>query len=206
MRNKDVLPALTSSDVQVSLEPTPNETAKFDLTLRLVEAEAAGGHALHGSVEYAMDLFDRETVEELAGRFVRVLEQVVEDPEVLVQGVEVLSPVERSLVVGGWNDTDVDVPASVLPAVFESVATRSPDAVAVVAGDESLTYGELEARANALAFELIGRGVGPDVVVAVATGRTVDLVVGLLAVSKAGGAYLPVDPQYPRPAHGVRAG
>ncbi|NKZ09336.1 amino acid adenylation domain-containing protein, partial [Actinomadura latina] len=83
--------------------------------------------------------------------------------------------------------------------VFEAWAAVSPGAVAVVAGSESLTYAELDARANALAFELIGCGVGPDVVVGVATGRSVGLVVGLLAVSKAGGAYLPIDPQYPGP-------
>ncbi len=193
--NKDVLPALTSSDVRVTVEPTPNETAKFDLTLRLVEA---GAQALHGSVEYAVDLFDRGTAEALADRFVRVLEQVVADPEVPVASVNVLSAGERSLV-DEWNDTAVEVPSSLLPDVFESVAAGSPDAVAVVAGDESLTYAELDARANALASELAGRGVGPDVLVAVATGRTVDLVVGLLAVSKAGGAYLPIDPQYPGP-------
>ncbi len=197
--NKDVLPAIESSDLQVSVEPTTNETAKFDLTLRLVEAEGMGGEALHGSVEYAVDLFDRGTVEELADRFVRVLEQVVGDPAASVTSVGVLSAEERSSVVDGWNATAVEVPESVLPSVFEGVVAGSPDAVAVVAGAESLTYAELDARANALAFELIGRGVGPDVLVAVATGRTVDLVVGLLAVSKAGGAYLPIDPQYPGP-------
>ncbi|MBJ6641039.1 AMP-binding protein [Streptomyces sp. DHE7-1] len=83
-----------------------------------------------------------------------------------------------------------------LSDVFEGWVARSPEAVAVVAGGESLTYRELDGRANALAFELIGCGVGPDVVVAVAAGRSVDLVVGLLAVVKAGGAYLPVDPRY----------
>ena len=198
--NKDVLPTVTSSDLEVSVEPTPNETSKFDLTLRLIEDEATGGPALHGSVEYAMDLFDRDTIERLAARFVRVLEQVLADPGVSVRTVGVLSADELSMVAGGeWNDTAVQVPETVLPEVFETVAAASPDAIAVVAGSESLTYGELDARANALAFELISRGAGPDVVVAVATGRTVDLVVGLLAVCKAGGTYLPIDPRYPGP-------
>ncbi len=182
-----------------SVEPTVNQVAKFDLSLIMAEVDRAQGREFCGFLEFAVDLFDRGSVEELADRFVRVLEQVVEDPAASVTSVGVLSDEERSSVVDGWNATAVEVPESVLPSVFEGVVAGSPDAVAVVAGAESLTYAELDARANALAFELIGRGVGPDVLVAVATGRTVDLVVGLLAVSKAGGAYLPIDPQYPGP-------
>ncbi len=178
-----------------SIEPTVNQVAKFDLSLIMAEVDGV----FRGFVEFALDLFDRDTAEALAARFVRVLRQVVGDPATPVTSVDVLSPAERSLVVDGWNATEVEIPSAVLPDVFESVAASTPDAVAVVAGEESLTYAELDARANALASELAGRGVGPDVLVAVATGRTVDLVVGLLAVSKAGGAYLPIDPQYPGP-------
>nr|UTI67656.1 AptD3 [Actinoallomurus sp. ID145808] len=182
-----------------SVEATVNQVAKFDLSLIMAEVDGARGREFCGYLEFAVDLFDRGTAEQLTARFLRVLNQVVGDPGMPVKTVEVLSPGERSMVVDEWNDTGVEVAGSVLPAVFESMVTASPDAVAVVAGAESLTYGELDARANALAFELIGRGVGPDVVVAVATGRTVDLVVGLVAVSKAGGAYLPIDPRYPGP-------
>ncbi|WP_210748772.1 non-ribosomal peptide synthetase, partial [Actinomadura latina] len=158
--NKDVLPPVSSSDLQVALEPTPNETAKFDLTLRIIEADAESGQALHGSMEYAIDLFDRGSVEGLAGRFVRVLEQVVANSAVPVKAVEVLATAERPLVVDVWNDTTVEIPGQslLLPEVFEAWAAVSPGAVAVVAGSESLTYAELDARANALAFELIGCG------------------------------------------------
>nr|WSY54834.1 amino acid adenylation domain-containing protein [Streptomyces sp. NBC_00886] len=197
--NKDVLPSTASSDLQVSVEPLPNETAKFDLTVRLVEDEASDGAGLHGSVEYATDLFDRDSAARLAARFVRALEQAVTTPEMPVRSVDVLMSDERSSVLSVWNDTAVEVSEALLPAVFEARAVESLDAVAVVDGERCLTYGELDARANALAFELIGCGVGPDVVVAVATGRSVDLVVGLLAVSKAGGTYLPVDPRYSGP-------
>ncbi|MGW3829329.1 non-ribosomal peptide synthetase, partial [Streptomyces sp. NPDC005071] len=194
--NKDVLPATTSSDLQVTVEPIPNDTSKFDLTVRLVEDDTTDGDGLHGSLEFALDLFDRGVAELLVGRFVRVLEQVVGVPGVLVGGVDVLGVGERSRVVEGWNGSGFVVGELLLSDVFEGWVARSPDAVAVVAGGESLTYRELDGRANALAFELIGCGVGPDVVVAVAAGRSVDLVVGLLAVVKAGGAYLPVDPRY----------
>ncbi|MDL4822165.1 non-ribosomal peptide synthetase, partial [Actinomadura opuntiae] len=185
--------------LQWSVEPTVNQAAKFDLSLIMAEADAAESREFRGFLEFATDLFDRGTAERLAERFARVLECVVGDVGVLLREVGVLTGVERSLVVEEWNDTDLGVPGWVLPGVFEAVVAGSPDAVAVVAGGVSLSYGELEGRANALAFELIGRGVGPDVLVGVVLGRSVDLVVGLLAVSKAGGAYVPVDPQYPGP-------
>ncbi|MBJ6641042.1 AMP-binding protein [Streptomyces sp. DHE7-1] len=175
-----------------SVVPTENQVAKFDLSLIMAEV----GGEFRGYLEYALDVFDRGVAELLVGRFVRVLEQVVGVPGVLVRGVDVLGVGERSRVVEGWNGSGFVVGELLLSDVFEGWVARSPEAVAVVAGGESLTYRELDGRANALAFELIGCGVGPDVVVAVAAGRSVDLVVGLLAVVKAGGAYLPVDPRY----------
>ncbi|WP_371476527.1 amino acid adenylation domain-containing protein [Kitasatospora sp. NBC_00315] len=194
--NKDVLPAAAGSDLHIEIEPIPNDTAKFDLTVRLVE-DTEDDRGLHGSLEFALDLFDRSSVEGLAERFVAVLGRLVGEPGVSVRRVEVLSGWERSAVVGVWSGAGVEVADALLAEVFEARVAEGPDAVAVVAGERSLTYAELDGRANALAFELIARGVGPDVVVAVATGRSVDLVVALLAVTKAGGTYLPVDPRYP---------
>ncbi|WP_371476525.1 amino acid adenylation domain-containing protein [Kitasatospora sp. NBC_00315] len=186
--------AVEMPGLEWSVEPTVNQVSKFDLSL--IMAPGAKGE-FQGFLEYDLDLFDRSSVEGLAERFVAVLGRLVGEPGVSVRRVEVLSGWERSAVTGVWSGAGVEVADALLAEVFEARVAEGPDAVAVVAGERSLTYAELDGRANALAFELIARGVGPDVVVAVATGRSVDLVVALLAVTKAGGTYLPVDPRYP---------
>ncbi len=111
--------------------------------------------------------------------------------------MEVLAAAERREIVAGWNDTARAVPAVTLGGLFEAQAARAPGGVAVVCGAAEVSYGELNGRANRLARVLAARGVGPESVVAVLLERGADLVVALLAVVKAGGAYLPVDPGYP---------
>ena len=111
--------------------------------------------------------------------------------------MQVLEAAEREQVVTGWNDTARDVPAVTLPELFGVQAGRSPDAVAVVCGEAVLTYRELDERAARLARVLVSRGAGPESVVAVVMDRSAELVMALLAVLKAGAAYLPVDPGYP---------
>ncbi|MEU8680177.1 amino acid adenylation domain-containing protein [Streptomyces sp. NPDC048611] len=177
--------------------------AKFDLLFALSERPDENGMSagMVSTIEYAADLFDEATVEAMAERLVRVLEQVVAAPEVRLGALDVLLPGERAELVAGWNDTGVPVSGESLPGLFEAQVRRSPDAPAVIsdagAGVGSLSYGELEARANRLARLLVGRGVGPESVVAVVMERSPELVVALLAVLKAGGVYLPVDPEYP---------
>ncbi|MEU2340181.1 amino acid adenylation domain-containing protein, partial [Streptomyces sp. NPDC013172] len=132
------------------------------------------------------------------GDLVAALEEGLEGgAQVPLSAVGVLDAGERRRVLVEWNDTDAVVPGGTLPELFAGQVARIPDAVAVVAGDERLTYAELDGRANRLARLLAGRGVGPESVVAVVMERSADLVVALLAVLKAGAAYLPVDPEYP---------
>ncbi|WP_446039248.1 amino acid adenylation domain-containing protein [Streptomyces sp. SID1121] len=185
--------------VDAVLLPAGEPVAKFDLSFALAETFHPDGRpaGLHGGVEYALDLFDRETVETLAERFVRVLDTVTADPHQHLTAVEVLAPAERQRILVEWNDTARDVPAVTLPELFQAQAARTPDATAVVFADIEVTYADLNARANRLARLLIDRGVGPESPVAVMMHRSVDLVVALLAVVKAGGAYVPVDPGYP---------
>ncbi|MQY03017.1 non-ribosomal peptide synthetase [Actinomadura macrotermitis] len=168
-------------------------TAKFDLSLAI--AETPGG--LDGTLEYAADLFDRETAEDLAARLTGVLAQAAADPGRHVRDFTVLRPGEHRTVVETWNATDAPVPAGTLAAAFEARAAGQPAAPAVEFADERLTYAELDAAANRLARHLAGRGIGPEDLVAVVLPRSLDLVVALLGVVKAGAGYLPIDPGYP---------
>ncbi|WP_181806352.1 non-ribosomal peptide synthetase, partial [Streptomyces shenzhenensis] len=173
--------------------------AKFDLDVSLGEVfddqgEPAG---LRGSVIAAADIFDSGTAERIAGHLARVLATVATDPRLPVGRVEIMDEAERRLVVADHNDTAVPVAGLPVPRSFELQVARTPDAVALLCGDTTLSYTELNTRANRLARLLIGQGVGPESVVAVCVERSADLVVALLAVLKTGGAYLPLDPDHP---------
>ncbi|WP_051854505.1 non-ribosomal peptide synthetase [Streptomyces sp. NRRL B-1347] len=171
----------------------PTRTAKFDLVFAL--ADAPGG--VVGGLEYATDLFDRGTAEALAARFTHLVRHLAAAPRARLGTVDPLVPQERERLLRTFNDTDVSTPDLTIPALFERRAAAAPDAVAVVHGDTSLTYRELNARADRLARELVRRGAGPDALVAVALPRSAELVVALLGVVKAGAGYVPVDPRYP---------
>ncbi|MFJ3793088.1 amino acid adenylation domain-containing protein [Kitasatospora sp. NPDC090091] len=174
-------------------------SAKFDLFVGLIEQRAAdgAGDGLAGWIEYSTDLFDRETAQALADRFVRVLAAVADDPKLPIGALDVLDPIERHRLLNRDNATGHDVDAASLPELFERQVQARPAAPAVVHGSTELSYAELNARANRLARLLADRGIGPESTVAVALPRSVDLLVAVVAVLKAGAAYLPVDPAYP---------
>ncbi|WP_217225422.1 non-ribosomal peptide synthetase, partial [Streptomyces anulatus] len=152
---------------------------------------------LSGRVEFSTDLFSVETVEAFVGHYRRVLECVAEDPDVRVGEIDFLSDRERDVLVSEWNDTTVEYPVRCLHEWFEDQVVQAPSRVAVVHNDVSMTYAELDARANRLAQYLVRMGVGLEDAVGVFVPRGVDLIVASLAVLKAGGAYLPLDPDYP---------
>ncbi|HZC76174.1 MAG TPA: condensation domain-containing protein, partial [Ktedonobacterales bacterium] len=181
-------------------EPVATATAKFDLSVSLSEERAADGTpvGIVGGIEYATDLFDRAGVEALAGRFVRLLEAAVAQPEGSIGSLDLLGREERDTILQVWNDTARPVASATLPELFAAQVAHTPDAVAVVFEDHSLTYGQLDARANRLAHHLHGFGVGPEVVVGLCLDRSPDMIVGLIGILKAGGAYLPLDPHYPQ--------
>jgi non-ribosomal peptide synthetase component F len=150
-------------------------------------------------VVFATALFERETVERYTGYLRRVLEGMAADETRPVDRLTLLSEEERRRVVEAWNRTEAPYPAdSFIHERFEAQAARTPDAVAVVYEDRQLTYAELNGRANRLAHHLRELGVGPDVRVGICVERVPELVVAVLGVLKAGGAYLPLDPGYPR--------
>ena len=183
----------------VRAEVVGTGTSRFDLLLSLVESHDQTGAAagIEARIEYSTDLFDRSTVEALVARWVLLLEQVVADPARRIGQVEILSGAERLELVSGWNDTAAEVPGLGLAGLFGRWVERTPGATAVVCGGESVSYAELDVRANRLAHWLIARGVRPEHRVGVLLPRSVDLVVAVLAIGKAGGAYVPVDPDYP---------
>ncbi|MFE1797234.1 amino acid adenylation domain-containing protein [Streptomyces sp. NPDC059517] len=168
--------------------------AKFDLHFTFVDER----DQLVLLLDYATDLCDGTTAERLAGRLVRLLAQVADAPDLPVRDVEVLTPDERALVLADWNDTAHETAPTTLPELFRAQAARTPDALALVFGEQRLTYAELDARVEHTARVLAGLGVGPERTVAVALPRSADLVIALLAVHRAGGAYLPLDADYPQ--------
>ncbi|MDV5143315.1 amino acid adenylation domain-containing protein [Streptomyces sp. SBC-4] len=173
--------------------------AKFDLDAAVVETVDENGApaGLRGSVVASADLFDAETTERLVARWARAIEHLVADPELRLSALDVLDETERALLIDEWNGTAVETASGSLPELFAAQVARTPEATAVVAGGVSLSYGELNRRANRMARYLAGRGVGAESLVGVCLERGADLIVALLAVLKAGGAYLPLDPAYP---------
>ena len=133
----------------------------------------------------------------MAARLVRLLEAAVAGPDRSIGSLDILSAEERHSILREWNDTAVAVEPTTLPELFAAQAKRTPDAVAVVFEEETLSYGELDARANQLAHHLQSLGVGPEMMVGLCVERSLDMVIGLLGILKAGGAYLPLDPAYP---------
>ena len=156
-----------------------------------------GSGVLRGDLMYATQLFDRDTAEAIAARFVRVLEQVAADPRAPIGAIEVLAADERDHLVRRLNDTARPVADGTLPDAFEAQVARTPDAVAVVGEHETLTYAEFNRRANRLAHWLVERGAGPEQLVALRIPRSVDLLVAVYAVVKAGAAYVPLDTELP---------
>jgi len=185
--------------VVTSWERVDQATARFDLSVSLSERRGSDGSpgGVDGVVEFSTDLFDRESVESMLARLVRLWEAVVADPYQPIGRIEILSPHERRQLLLDYNDTAQDFPPETLPGLFETQVRRSPANTALVFEYTTLTYAQLNARANRLARLLIDRGVGPEVFVALAVGPSVEMVVAVLAVLKAGGAYLPIDSGYP---------
>ncbi|HEX2079821.1 MAG TPA: amino acid adenylation domain-containing protein, partial [Longimicrobium sp.] len=169
-------------------------SAKFDLSL----AVAARGRDLRGGLSYSTDLFERGTIVRMLGHLGRVLEQVAANADVRLSRLGLLGEAERALVLEEWNRTERPYPRGVcVHELFEAQVRERPDAPALAWGEESLSYAELDARANRLAHYLVRLGVGPEARVGVLLERSAELIVSILAVLKAGGCYVPLDPGLP---------
>ena len=178
-------------------------TAKFDLTLDLVET----AESLHGYLEYNTALFAPDTIERMARNLQTLLSSVAANSAPRLSDLAVIAPRERQKLLTEWNQTQADYDQDLsIYQLFERQATTSPAAIAVVFGDEELSYEMLNQRANQLAHHLRTLAVGPGTFVGLCVERSLDMLVGLLGVMKAGGVYLPLDPALPAGAHRLHAG
>ncbi len=169
-------------------------TAKFDLSLFLVETPSG----LRGRMEYNTDLYDEATIGRMLEHYQVLLEAAVANPALPVSELPLLTRGERQQLLGDWNATDFDYPRELcLHELFEQQVERAPDAVACVHDGQSLTYAELNQRANQLAHFLKQRGVGPGQRIGLFVERSLPMMVGLLGIQKSGAAYVPLDPSYP---------
>ncbi|MGA2228491.1 MAG: amino acid adenylation domain-containing protein, partial [Syntrophobacteraceae bacterium] len=182
------LPELTLAPISIDCG-----SSMFDLTLFMWEDDKG----LSGRIEYSTDLFNAETVERFIGHFRTLLESVVADPSRRLSDLAFLPDAERHQLLVTWNDTYAHYPEKCVNRLFEEQAERTSDSVAVICAGRSLSYGELNRRANRVANHLLGRGAKPDDIIGIYTDRSIDMVVGLMGILKAGSAYTPLDPGFP---------
>ncbi len=191
----DIASVSTASGLELALVEWQGRTTQFDLTLDTYEKSGT----LHAALTYANDLFDATTIERMAVHWVRLLQAMVVEGEQRVGELPMLAADERQVVVRAWNQTAEAYPTERgIHHLIEDQVAATPNAAALVFGATTLTYAELDARANQLAHALREKGIGPDALVGICVERSIEMVVGLLAILKAGGAYVPLDPEYPR--------
>ncbi|MGY2329223.1 amino acid adenylation domain-containing protein [Pseudomonas sp. SDT2931_S440] len=187
-------PVLALGDLSLEGIVEDSHFAKFDLSLNLGETRGE----IRGTLEYAIALFDESTMQRYVGYFTRVLQAMVDNDQAVLEQADLLDDQERQHLLFDFNNTTVDYNLDqTLHGMFEAQVARTPDALAVKAGSECLSYRELNERANQLAHHLRELGVQPDSRVAICVERGLEMVIGLFAILKAGGGYVPLDPAYP---------
>jgi amino acid adenylation domain-containing protein len=187
--------AFQLSGIDITAMDVHNGTSKFDIGMFMVEKP----EGLIATLEYSTEMFDDSTIQRMMEHFRVLLEAIAEDPDRRIGELPLLTEQERRQVVVEWNDTHQDfLREHVLHEFTEKQAERTPDAPAIVFGDQWLTYGELNARANQVAHYLMKQGARPEVLVGIYCERSADMLVGILGVLKAGSAYVPLDPNYPK--------
>ncbi|MCB0167536.1 MAG: amino acid adenylation domain-containing protein, partial [Anaerolineae bacterium] len=180
----------------LKVSPLTNDLpiAMFDLTLTM----HADNGRLIGNWEYNVDLFEATTIARMANHFQNLLAGILANPAQCISQFPLLTASEQHRLLVEWNDTQVSYPLDrCFPQMFEEQVERTPEAVAVVYDGKHLTYHQLNQQANALARVLMGHGVGPEGLVSLLAERNLDFLIAILAIFKAGGVYLPLNPRYP---------
>ncbi|WP_342551889.1 non-ribosomal peptide synthase/polyketide synthase [Paenibacillus sp. FSL R7-0652] len=181
-------------DLEIQVNPGQGHVSKMDITVTAWETEGS----LQCEIEYATQLYDRETIERMSGHWQQLLRSLIEAPHLQLSEVEVVTESEKAQIAG-FNATEAAYPKEkTIHQLFEEQVERTPENIAVVYEGEELTYRELNERANQLARNLRARGVGPESIVGLMVERSLEMIVGIMGVLKAGGAYLPLDPTYPQ--------
>ncbi|MDP4179622.1 MAG: amino acid adenylation domain-containing protein [Bacillota bacterium] len=171
-----------------------NNNSKFDITLEAVEKNGI----LNFKLEYCAALFRKEKMQMFAIHFTNILKEITDNPHIKISDIDILTKEEKKTILNEFNKTDAMYPADLtIHQLFENQAEKNPDNIAVVFEKKQLTYKELNEKANQLARLLCKKGVKSDSIVAIMFDRSIEMIVGILAVLKAGGAYLPIDPEYP---------
>ncbi|KMY31906.1 AMP-binding protein [Lysinibacillus xylanilyticus] len=171
-----------------------NKTSKFDLTLNVTQSDKT----IDFTLEYCTKLFNKETIERLGKHFIRILKNVMDNPKLDLNKIDLLTEEEKVQLLYEFNNKKVDYPKyKTIQQLFEEQVEKTPDNIAVVFEDKKLTYRELNERANILAIELRSKGIKSDSIVGIMVERSLEMIIGIIGILKSGGAYLPIDPGYP---------
>ncbi|NEQ64995.1 MAG: amino acid adenylation domain-containing protein [Symploca sp. SIO2D2] len=180
--------------IKVETYEIPIQESQFDLSLEMMPISSCLG----GFFRYNTDLFERETIVRMAGHFQTLLEAIVANPQQKLSELPLLKPTEEQQILSQWNNTKTDYPSGkCIHELFEVQVERTPNAIAVVFEEQKLTYSQVNSKANQLAHYLQKLGVRPEVLVGICVERSLEMLIGLLAILKAGGVYVPLDPRYP---------
>ncbi|MCK4259937.1 MAG: amino acid adenylation domain-containing protein, partial [Halanaerobiales bacterium] len=194
-----VLQNTTTADVQMPglkmhLYPFEYKLAQFDLIFNVFETSTG----IHFNLDYSTKLFKRKTIERMTEHLVNIIHQVVKNPEIQISEIEIISADEKQQLLVDFNNTMVELSNDLtIHQLFEEQALKTPDHIVGVFGEQQLTYGELNEKANQFARVLREKGVGSDIIVAMLVERSLEMMIGILGILKSGGAYLSIDPEYP---------
>jgi amino acid adenylation domain-containing protein/non-ribosomal peptide synthase protein (TIGR01720 family) len=193
MQNAVKNQAGASSDIHIEELEVQNNVAQFDLTLTMVELD----EQLGAGFEYNTDLFKKETISRMFGHLHRILEAIVENPEIVLDDISLLDSAEHKKIIYDWNQTNYKLPTDTVLKYIEEQVKKTPQAIAVIDGPNKFTYLELDEKSNQLAHFLINRGIQTEDVIGLSIDRSFEMIVALLGILKSGAAYLPLDPNYP---------
>ena len=195
LQNANANPPQKLGDVQLLYDTLSHTTSKFDITLSLTKT----AEGLVGGVEYCVDLFTEGTIDRMMQHFQNLLQAIVMEPNQQLGVLSMLSPEEEQQLIGSYNSTGVDYPKKkTIVNLFEQQVALTPDAPAVVFKNKKLSYKQLNAKANQLAYYLLSRGVRQENLVPLCAERSIEMIISVLAILKTGAAYVPIDPEYPQ--------